>query len=146
MTIPAWETQPWDRPPTTGSTGVNRYSNDSPRTLNIYDGAEVAPNLVLAPRVLIRGPNVRVNEYQHVLYLGPIGSRHDTLTVTFWPSMIINTGCFSGTLAQFEAEIAKKLDSDVKTEYLAVIELLKVLRTIREPHDQGVAGWSDPGE
>jgi uncharacterized protein YjbI with pentapeptide repeats len=45
----------------------------------------------------------------HILQLGPIGSRQDYLIATVIDgTLTITTGCFTGTLEQFAAAVAKK--------------------------------------
>ena len=97
----------------------------------------------LLPRVVLRGPIVIKSLRDHFVF-GPIGSRNDYLTVTFAPGLWLTTGCFSGTIEEFEAELYTISDSPAfvadggfvksereRQEYGAVIACIRILAQTR---------------
>ena len=64
-----------------------------------------------------------------LLLVGPIGSRHDTTTIYADSKnrVIVTTGCFTGTLTEFEAAVtAKHGDNHHGEEYKALIALARI--------------------
>lgn len=113
------------------------------RGVHIYKEAEVTsalpagfgdfvgdPRQDLIPRIVFRGP-VEVSGQLDHLVIGPIGSRYDYLTVTFKPEVRITTGCFSGTLADFETELSEAPRSQTRDEYAAAIGLIRAAAKYR---------------
>jgi hypothetical protein len=85
----------------------------------------------LLPRVVIRGDMALGMKHQHIV-VGPIGSRDDYVTVTFKPTLVLTTGCFTGSLPDFERELSFKGVADTnRNEYLALVSFLKILETTR---------------
>lgn len=113
--------------------GVTRWTQESARGVidHLTEGRR-NPNVQvehLLPRVVFRG-DVTLDSYMDHLVLGPIGSRSDYLTVTFKPALQLTTGCFTGTLEQFEA-LVETSGGRRQQEYEAVIALLRVLAETR---------------
>jgi hypothetical protein len=70
-----------------------------------------------------------VESPQHVMTIGPIGSRDDYLTFyrTADGDGEVFTGCFSGTLAQFEAAVKEThAGTAFEAEYLALVQLMRI--------------------
>lgn len=107
----------------------------------------------LLPRVVLRGPIV-IKSLRDYAIFGPIGSRNDFLTVTFAPGLWLTTGCFSGTIEEFEAELYKMSDPTPfvagggfaksereRQEYEAVLACIRTLaltRIVPMPVAEGV--------
>ena len=89
----------------------------------------------LAPRLILRR-SYRINSARDVFILGPIGSRNDWLTVTFKPALQLTTGCFSGSIEQFEAEVLAKRGPPNAEEYEAALVLIRVLAEWRCPKEE----------
>lgn len=86
------------------------------------------PNETLLPRVVIRG-QAEIVDLRDYIIIGPIGGRADYLTVTFKPKLQIVTGCFCGSIEEFESELEEKQGVD-KQEYLwAVAFILQLSQT-----------------
>lgn len=75
------------------------------------------------------GGTVRINGPDGLLVVSPIGSRQDTATIYADSKnrIIVKTGCFTGTLDEFEAAVTKTHgDNQHGKEYRALIELARV--------------------
>lgn len=111
-----------------------RWDTVAAAGLTIEDTACVdAPDWLkekLAPRMVLRG-GMTVTREHLPLTIGPIGSRQDYVTVTFWPEVILSTGCFCFGLAQFKEEVARKTPGTVRSEYEALISFLEALAPFR---------------
>ena len=119
---------PRSQPIRTDDKGITRYAAISERGVtNLAADGEVLPTLtVLTPRVVLRG-DITVGRERDVLTIGPIGSRNDYLTVTFKPGVQITTGCMTGTLEEFAAEVARKEEGVHKREYQAALAFIATL-------------------
>ena len=84
----------------------------------------------LMPRLVLRGEGAVVQHTRDVLNIGPIGSRSDYLTVTFGDGVWLTTGCFSGTLAQFEEEL-RGMNTIYADEYRLVVAVLYAFAEMR---------------
>ncbi len=112
-----------------------RYSASSQkRGLILEFGAEVmmggSDATDAVPRMILRGEDVRVHSPKQLLCIGPIGSRNDWLSVFFRSrtEIILTTGCFTGTLDEFEVELnvgAEPVRDRNKRDYLRAIEFIK---------------------
>jgi hypothetical protein len=113
--------------------GRPQWRQCTERGVLIGDPSRVAgsPSLLL-PRVVIRG-EAAVRDSGDFLCIGPIGSRADYLTVTWWPRVIVTTGCFTGPLEDFEAEVReqKPVGTPGRRAYEAAIALIRVLAEAR---------------
>ena len=70
--------------------------------------------------------------FEPVISIGPIGSRYDTLWFSPKCGGIVTTGCFTGTLAEFEAAVRTTHGKDsFGIIYRAAIDLL---HTVMEEH------------
>ena len=128
--------------------GIMRYEAVTARGVYIDPGCEATVTLereLLHPRAVFRGI-CHVDHRGDYLVLGPIGTRFDFLTVTWRPSTQLSTGCFTGSVEQFEQQLNAKRGGETHKEYSAVILMIKALRETREPHDSGSPGWENPGE
>jgi len=70
----------------------------------------------------------RVYGDAHWLSVGPLGSRQSTLTVTIDAQigLRLTTGCFSGSIAEFEAAVtATHGDNEHAIHYRAAIALIR---------------------
>ena len=110
-------------------------SQSHPLGINVYPEAIIHDKDSLLPRVVFRG-EVLVEVPKDYLILGPIGSRADYLTVTFRPVVRITTGCFSGTLEEFQSELEDKPADKVKQEYTAAVDLIRMLSVIKETKEE----------
>ncbi len=98
-----------------------------------YVGGYDATSIV--PRMVLRGEAVQVRSPKQLKCIGPIGSRNDWLSAFFVSAteIIVTTGCFTGTLEEFEAELNVSafigLDGTVrdrnKRDYLRAIDFIK---------------------
>ena len=63
-----------------------------------------------------------------IIAIGPTGSRGDTLYAVAWPdALMVKTGCFWGTLAEFAAAVTKTHgDNPHGQMYRAIIAMLKL--------------------
>ena len=79
----------------------------------VFGNAQVYGNARVFGAAWVSG-NARVFEASHIISIGPVGSRNSTLTMfrTDKGSSVV-TGCFLGTLAEFEAAVKKKPEGDV---------------------------------
>ena len=108
----------------TDHKGIDRYEVVTERGVFILEPARamIGPDRLL-PRVVLR-EDCEVSDERDVMVIGPIGSRKDYLTVTFRPEVQITTGCFTGSLEQFTAEVEGKDDGLHKAEYQAALAFI----------------------
>ena len=74
--------------------------------------------------------DARVSKVTDVFVIHPIGSRNSTLSIfTSKKDILVATGCFLGTLEEFESKVKKthSEDSVHRKSYLSAIELIKVM-------------------
>ncbi len=112
-----------------------RYSASSEkRGLVLEFGAEVmmggSDATAAVPRMILRGEDVRVHSPKNLLCIGPIGSRNDWLSVFFRSrtEIILTTGCFTGTLEEFEAELnvgTEPVRDRNKRDYMRAITFIR---------------------
>ena len=75
--------------------------------------------------------DAQVANQQDWLCLGPLGSRNSVLMVTFRPGVLVSTGCFRGTLAEFEEAVkATHANTRYGREYMAAIKLIELLAEV----------------
>jgi len=110
-----------------GSTNVQHH----PPGVHIYPEADIKIfEETITTKIVFRGP-VFVDSFRDYLLLGPIGSRSDYLTITFRPEVRITTGCFSGTIEEFEEELLDKPEGPTREEYKVVMDMLKSMAWYR---------------
>ena len=131
--------------PTSGMVrGRRQWSQINARGVHIGDPSKVklAPDFML-PRVILRG-DVIVEGVRDYVTIGPWGSRGDYVTVTFRPTLVIDTGCFHGTLAQLRNELEFKPATDTyRIEYEALMALIMVLAETRARPMRVSQEWSE---
>ena len=113
---------------------TDRYPSDGVPVPGVHVGnverCRVSAEL-LTPCVRIRGL-AKADSLRDVLILGPNGNRSDWLTVTFADGIVVNTGCFCGSLEAFEREVERKDAADPsRLEYEAYIALIRVVAELR---------------
>jgi len=110
--------------------GNARMSGDA----RLYGNASMFDNARMSGSSRLYGDarmhdNALVERPQHVLTIGPIGSRGDHLTFyrTAGGGGEIHTGCFTGTIAQFEAAVKEThAGTAFESEYLALVQLMRI--------------------
>lgn len=124
-----------------------QWKQESDRGVIIRNDCAVKPDDLMS-RVVIRGEMVVERVRQHIV-IGPIGSRSDYLTVAFGgDEAMITTGCFVGTIEQFEKELAYKEPGRVLDEYWAALRFIQVLQDTRckrkepEPSDDAPIAYA----
>jgi hypothetical protein len=123
--------------------GIERWAEEHERGVVVRQPAGVTlgdgfTQQNLLPRVVLRGEIV-IDDPRDLLVIGPLGTRDDYLTVTFKPQLRITTGCFSGSVEQFETLCRRKNRFD----YLMAIRLIRVRAAMLEGAVFAVGG-TDP--
>jgi hypothetical protein len=115
------------------SPGPNGWHQVKERGVTIWRNTPVSVDeRELEPRVVLRN-GAEVDILKDVLVLGPLGSRADYLTVTWRPKPQITTGCFTGTIEQFEYRVNQMpRDSLTYLEYSSALLLIKTFAIRRE--------------
>ena len=94
----------------------------------MYGNASMSGNARMSGHATLSG-NALVESPQHVMTIGPIGSRDDHLTFyrTAGGDGEIHTGCFTGTIVQFEAAVKEThAGTAFEAEYLALVQLMYI--------------------
>lgn len=81
--------------------------------------------------------SVQLNSKDSYICLGPIGSRHDTLTAYMGNDCVkVHIGCFTGTLEQFVEKVSKThKDTVYEKQYLKAVEMIKLSLNINIKQD-----------
>lgn len=80
-----------------------------------------------------------IRHCRHLIVAGPLGSRDDFTTIfrNNIGQIIVRTGCFNGTIDEFEQAVKDDHDDNqYAKEYMALIELAKVHICLRDDPDE----------
>lgn len=103
--------------------GIERWTMPE-RGVTVEDTAQVTlEREALQPAICFRG-GMKVAGQRDYLVVAPLGSAWRAITVTFGPPLLITTGCFTGTLDEFRAEVALKPRDRAKREYEALVRFI----------------------
>ena len=94
----------------------------------MYGNASMSGKASMSGNARMSG-NALVERPQHVLTIGPIGSRGDHLTFyrTADGDGEVHTGCFTGNIASFEAAVKEThAGTAFESEYLALVQLMRI--------------------
>ena len=126
-----------------GSTVSGSRVSESRVSESTVSGSQVSRSQVSGSTV--SGSQVSralIENSRDMLVIGPLGSRDDRLTITFknrdgTPAVKANTGCWSGTLDEFEARV-KEVHGDSKhgREYLATVAYVRALIETRRKEEE----------
>ena len=100
----------------------------------VGDNAEVGGNAMVSGNAVVIGSarvygNACVSKSDHIIVIGPIGSRNDY--TTFFRSkdndIIVKCGCFNGNISEFLKKVNETHgDNKYAVEYRAAIEIAKI--------------------
>ena len=91
-------------------------------------GISSAPERAMALTPTYPGETPLGRAFSPVFRFGPIGSRGDTLYYSPKCGGVVSTGCFTGTLTEFEAAVGKHhADNHHGRAYTALIAMLRAL-------------------
>ena len=117
------------------SGSARMYDNASMSgSTRMYDNSRMSGNASMSGNACMSGSarmsgDALVERPQQVLTIGPIGSRNDHLTFyrTADGGGEVHTGCFTGTIASFEAAVKETHAGTVfESEYLALVQLMRI--------------------
>lgn len=117
-------------------TGINYSQNSGTRGVIIEEPVQLGLGVsleLLLPRVVFRDKALIEKQEDHIV-IGPIGGRRDYLTVTFKPELQIVTGCFCGSIEDFETELQEK-EGTSKQEYEWALDFIRKLQVTRGRND-----------